>query len=58
MGLSKVGGYEGLREKVTSSGGSEQLSSWSGTPVVISDEVQSEDEDVREAVTQSAGRQS
>jgi SSS family solute:Na+ symporter len=31
VGLSKVGGYEGLREKVTSSGGSEQLSSWSGT---------------------------
>ncbi len=31
VGLSKVGGYEGLREKVTSSGGGEQLSSWSGT---------------------------
>jgi SSS family solute:Na+ symporter len=31
VGLSKVGGYEGLREKVTSAGGSEQLSSWSGT---------------------------
>jgi SSS family solute:Na+ symporter len=31
VGLNKVGGYGGLKEKLTASGGSEQLSSWPGT---------------------------
>ena len=31
VGLSRVGGYEGLRSKLTEAGGAEQLSSWSGT---------------------------
>lgn len=31
VGLSRVGGYDGLKAKLTESGGAEQLSSWSGT---------------------------
>jgi SSS family solute:Na+ symporter len=31
VGLHMVGGWDGLKEKVTASAGSEQLSSWSGT---------------------------
>ena len=31
VGLAKVGGYDGLKAKITASGGEEQLSSWSGT---------------------------
>jgi SSS family solute:Na+ symporter len=31
VGLSKVGGYGGLKDKITTAGGAEQLSSWPGT---------------------------
>ncbi|HEX6877675.1 MAG TPA: sodium:solute symporter family protein [Nocardioidaceae bacterium] len=31
VGLNRVGGYDGLKEKITASGGAEQLSSWPGT---------------------------
>ena len=31
IGLSKVGGWDGLVDKITESGGSDQLSSWPGT---------------------------
>jgi solute:Na+ symporter, SSS family len=31
VGLHRVGGYEGLKSQLTQAGGSEQLSSWSGT---------------------------
>jgi SSS family solute:Na+ symporter len=31
VGLNKVGGYDGLKQKITEIGGSEQLSSWPGT---------------------------
>jgi SSS family solute:Na+ symporter len=31
VGLNRVGGYSGLKEKVISAGGAEQLSSWPGT---------------------------
>jgi SSS family solute:Na+ symporter len=31
IGLSKVGGWDGLVEKITSSGGAEQLNSWPGS---------------------------
>ena len=31
VGLNRVGGYDGLKSKLTDDGGAEQLSSWSGT---------------------------
>ncbi len=31
VGLNRVGGYDGLKSKLTDNGGAEQLSSWSGT---------------------------
>jgi SSS family solute:Na+ symporter len=31
VGLNRVGGYDGLKSKLTDAGGAEQLSSWSGT---------------------------
>ena len=37
VGLSRVGGYDGLKEKLTAVGGEEQLSSWSGTALTAID---------------------
>ncbi len=37
VGLNRVGGYGGLKEKLTSAGGAEQLSSWPGTSLAAID---------------------
>jgi SSS family solute:Na+ symporter len=37
VGLTKVGGYSGLKEKLTAAGGADQLSSWPGTSLAAID---------------------